>query len=249
MSFVKKNTGDGSTEFRKTLLYTHHGWGKTTQMKYYQEHFGPGFIISGERGLSSIASAKIDYAEFSTFADFREIYAWILSDDFAKEGYKWIGLDSVTELSYLSKKAADAEAKRMAELTGKKLDGFAVWNDHASQLIGACKAIRDLPMHCIVTALAKDEDDDNGNNHHWPLVDGKSVMKQIPGIFDLVLCGVRVEEESPHTEEKRIVRKIITDEVNGWHGKVRDELRVLSPIEDTASVIDIIKKIEASTKA
>ena len=69
----------------------------------------------------------------------------------------------MTELSDLSNQHAEKEEKIRAEKLGKKNpDGFAVWGNHASQLIGACQAIRDMNMHCIVTALATESTDDNG---------------------------------------------------------------------------------------
>lgn len=95
----------------KTLLLTMHGWGKTHQCANYQKHFGKGFIISGESGLKTLATHDIDYLAFSSFDDpsrndpdrgvysFREIARFVRSTDFAKEGYKWIAIDSLTELS------------------------------------------------------------------------------------------------------------------------------------------------------
>jgi len=52
--FNPKNTADDATAKRKVLLYGHHGWGKTTQMKYFQDAYGKGFIISGESGLNPL---------------------------------------------------------------------------------------------------------------------------------------------------------------------------------------------------
>ena len=34
--FKPLNTSDHTTAYRKTLLYGHHGWGKTTQFIHYQ---------------------------------------------------------------------------------------------------------------------------------------------------------------------------------------------------------------------
>ena len=62
-----RSTADHTTSYRKTLLYAHHGWGKTTQMKHFQEAYGKGLILSGESGLSSIRSAKIDYLPFTSW--------------------------------------------------------------------------------------------------------------------------------------------------------------------------------------
>ena len=74
--FKPLNTSDQTTSFRKTLLYGHHGWGKTTQFIHYQKHYGKGFIISGESGLSSIRSAGIDYLPFTSWAGDTNYYRW-----------------------------------------------------------------------------------------------------------------------------------------------------------------------------
>jgi hypothetical protein len=253
MNFAPKNTADDETARRKVLLYGHHGWGKTTQLKYFQEEYGKGFILSGESGLSSIRQAKIDYLPFTSWGgqsnadkneySFIDIFKWTRTDEFAKQGYKWIGIDSLTELSDMSYKFAEAEAKAQAEKIGKKnADGFAVWGNHAQQLIGACKAIRDMDLHVIVTALAKESQDDNGGIDYWPMVAGKATTQQLPGIFDCVFCGVRVTKEDDG--KQKVLRYTITDEVRGWHGKVRDERRRLKPVEQSGNIVELLKRLD-----
>lgn len=253
--FKPLNTAGAETAKRKVLLYGHHGWGKTTQLKYFQETYGPGLILSGESGLSSIRSANIDYLPFSSWAgasdpengdfSFKDIFLWTRSDEFRERGYQWIGIDSLTELSDLSFHHAEEEQREVAKRKGKKEpDGFAVWGNHAGQLIGACKAIRDMPMHVLVTCLAKETQDENGSSEFWPMVAGKATMQQLPGIFDAVLCGVRVNRDE---DGKRIVdRYIVTDEVRGWHGKVRDEKRRLKPVERCDSVVELLARLDMS---
>ena len=251
--FKPMNTADEETARRKVLLYGHHGWGKTTQMSHFQKEYGKGFIISGESGLSSIRDGGIDYLPFQTWGgqsnpdkgeySFMDIYKWTRSDEFAEAGYKWIGIDSLTELSYLSYKHAKAEAIADAKAKGKKQeDGFAIWGNHAAQMIGACKAIRDMNLHVIVTCLAKENTNENGEVEYWPMVDGKATMQQLPGIFDCVFCGVRVTHEEEG--KQKVLRYIITDEVKGWHGKVRDEKRRLKPVEKTGNVVEFLKRID-----
>ncbi len=253
--FKPMNTSDDETAKRKVLLYGHHGWGKTTQLKYFQQEYGKGFILSGESGLSSIRQAKIDYLPFTSWDgevnpdkgvySFKSIFKFIKSEDFRKQGYKWIGIDSLTELSDLSYKHAEQEATDVAEKLGKKNpDGFAIWGNHAQQLLGACKAIRDLDMHVIVTALAKESTDDNGNVDYWAMVAGKATTQQLPGIFDCVFCGVRVSQEVDGRQQ--VLRYTITDEVRGWHGKVRDEYRRLKPVEKTGNIVELLKRLDMS---
>ena len=251
------STSDHTTSYRKTLLYAHHGWGKTTQMKYFQEAYGKGLIISGESGLSSIRSAEIDYVPFTSWSGehnpdkglyaFTEIFKWIRSDDFTAAKYKWVGIDSLTELADHALKAAEKKAQDDAKATNSKVNGFAVWGEYANWMIGACKIVRDLPCHVIITALAKESQNDEGENEYWPMVAGRQVQTQLPGIFDCVLCGVRATSGNKQDGIK-VERYIVTDEVRGWHGKVRDEHQVLKSVEHESNITKLFKRMDKGVK-
>jgi len=141
-------------------------------------------------------------------------------------------------------KAAEIEAQESAKRQGKKnANGFEVWGNHAAQLVGACKAVRDMPMHVLVTALAKENQDDNGNTEYWPMVGGKATMQQLPGIFDCVFCGVRSTSGDSKTGQK-VLRYVVTEEVKGWKGKVRDENRRLRAVERTGNIVDLFRRMD-----
>lgn len=240
-----KTSGVSVRSAQKTLLYAHHGFGKTTQAKYLQEEYGPGFVISGESGLRSLMFEDIDYLPFSSWDglhdpdkkiySFKGICNMMTSPEFEAMGYTWIMIDSLTELS------EQCLAFHEAENVGSK-NGFKVWGDYGSAMLGACKWIRDLPYHVLVTSLAKEETDDNGNTDYWPAVKGNAVGKQLPGIFDNVFCGVRTTQ-GDRTDPK-IERYIVTEEVRGWHGKARDPRRRLKPVEKCANVVQLFNRLE-----
>lgn len=259
--FKPKKVSDVSTSYRKVLLYAHHGWGKTTQAKYYAEKYGKGFIISGESGLSSIRSTpNIDYLPFSSYDglhdpskdvySFRGICQMIASPEFAAEGYQWIMLDSLTELSDMTLDHIERELQIEFDADPnpkKKMNNFKLWSDYRAVMLGACKWIRDLPYHVIVTCLSKEDADENGDIDYWPMVNGNQVQKQLPGIFDCVLCGVRITK--PDGEGNNItLRFIVTDEYKGWHGKVRDENRRLKPVEKESNIVELFNKMDMSEK-
>jgi len=257
--FSPMNTSDHTTSYRKCLLYGHHGWGKTTQFAHYQKHYGKGFIISGESGLSSIRSSGIDYLPFTSWGgetnpdegkySFRDIVKWIRTDDFKSKNYKWIGLDSLTELSDHSMKYANELAENEAKKLGKAKNGFEVYATHGANIIGACKLIRDLACHVLITALSKESTDDNGNVEYWAMVGGKATQQQLPGIFDAVFCGVRHTADTNDKTKKKVIRYVITDEVNGWKGKVRDEKRRLRPVEQTGNIVDLFRRMDMDDDA
>lgn len=247
------NTKDESTSFRKNLLVAAAGWGKTTQARHFKRHYGKGFIISGEAGLSSIRSEGIDYLPFTSFDgevnseqgiySFVQICRILNSPEFAKAGYKWIMLDSLTELSDMVFSWAEAKAKRNAEATGKSVNGFEVWGDYKDRMIGACKFIRDLNYHVVITALEKTTEDENGGAMFLPLLQGSAVQAQVPGIFDNVLFGVTKSEKQE--DGKTITKRyVITGAYAGRNGKVRDESGAVKLVEETGDITSILIKMD-----
>ena len=245
--FKTKKTSDASvTEASKTLLCSHHGWGKTTQCKYYEKKFGKGFILSGESGLISVGDCDIDYLPFTSWDgahdperdmySFRGIVRMMSTKEFRDQGYKWVCLDSLTELS-------DRLLDFLEEKHKDNKNGYEKWGEYARLLIGALKWIRDLPFHVLVTSLAGEETNDNGVLEYWPMVKGNKVGKQIPGLFDHVFCGARTTE-GDNPANPTIIRHIITDEVRGWHGKCRDPRRRLLPVELCSDITALFDRME-----
>jgi len=255
MEYNPLNTSDVSTSYRKSILYSFPGFGKTTQAKYFQAKYGKGFIISGEGGLSSIRSEGIDYLPFTSWAGttdpaqqkyaFKDIFEWIRTPEFAAKGYKWIMVDSLTELADHAIHTAQENSKKRAEAANIKVNGFEAWAEYGATMIGVCKAIRDLPMHVLVTALAKETQDEEGENQYWPMVAGKQVQQQLPGIFDCVFCGIRTTTGNA-SKGMKVERFIVTDEVRGWHGKVRDENRRLKSVESESDLTKLFARMDMS---
>lgn len=255
------NTRDSGTAFRKTLLYATHGWGKTTQAKHYQARYGKGFIISGEAGLSSIRSAGIDYLPFTSFDgvndpaagvwSFLGICRAMLTPEFKAQGYQWIMLDSLTELSDMVMAWSTAKAERTAAELGKKVNGFEKFGEYGEKMIGACKFIRDLPYQVIISALAQEsENEETGVREVVPLLQGAKIKAQVPGIFDNVFGGVLIPGKTladGKTEEAK--RYIVTGKYGGWAGKVRDEHGVVQTVEETGNVCEVLAKIDAADQA
>lgn len=253
MTFSPRRTSDaGVTDATKTLLYAHHGWGKTTQFRHYQRHFGKGFIISGESGLVSVSDADIDYLPFSSWDgdhdpardvySFRGICRMVGSPEFRAQGYKWIGLDSLTECSDRLMEHLEAKQSEGAyKAKGGKENAFEMWADYGRLMLGSLKWIRDLPLHVLVTCLAKEESDDNGATNYWPMIKGQAVGKQIPGLFDMVFCGVRTTDGD--RAAPKVARFIVTEEVRGWHGKARDPRSRLRPVERSSDVTELLGRI------
>jgi hypothetical protein len=242
-----KSTSEAGAKHHKTLLYAHHGWGKTYQFRFYQEAYGKGLILSGEGGLASLADVDIDYVEFKGWfpehhpnldrennqLTMREIIKLIASDEFKAEGYNWIGIDSLTEMSDIC--MADVE-RNFEEKTDMRK-----WQDYERQMIGALKFIRDLPMEVLVTCLAKEEKNENDGTEYWPMVNQAKVAKKVPALFDHVFCGIKTTEDSGSGLISK--RHVITDELRGWHGKTRDPRGKLDAIEEGGNLTELLKRV------
>lgn len=247
--FKPMNTENSEAINLKVLMYGQAGVGKTTQAKYLQEAAGKGFILSGESGLSSIRSAHIDYLPFNSYDgendpakgvwSFMGIVRAMQTEDFRKQGYKWIMLDSLTELSDL----IYDHCEKAANNKGEKKNGFQLWGDYAALMLRSCKFIRDLPYTVVISALEKTEEDDNGRTVYRPMVKGNGVSNQLPGLFDFVFNLVAsVSNDQPPVT----VRRIVTSTVGGRLAKARDEHQALESVENTASIVDILRKVTSS---
>lgn len=252
--FRPRTTADASVvEASKSLIYADAGWGKTTQFAHYKRMFGKGFIISGEAGLSSISHEGIDYLPFSSWdgepdanggLGFKSICRLMATPEFRAQGYTWIGLDSLTELSDRLHEHLQAKLEAGDYRAAKGGDNkFEMWGDASRLLVGAVKWIRDLPYHVLVTALAKSETDENGATKYGVSIKGNAVAKQLPGLFDNVFAGIRKTEAVEPGTTPRVRRFVVTDEVSGWLGKVRDPARTLKPWEETGDVTSLLARI------
>jgi len=138
------------------------------------------------------------------------------------------------------------------QVVGFNGHGKSLWVLHtiwaaAKGMIGACKFIRDLPYHVVITALAKNSEDDNGDTKYLPMLQGNAVQAQVPGIFDNVFCGTTktTKDDSGKLSTSRVT---ITAAYGGWQGKVRDESGTIQPVEETGDITTILLKMDVAAK-
>lgn len=253
MTFSPMKTSDTLVSKTKTLIYADAGWGKTKQASYFQAAFGPGFVLSGESGLITLAKESIDYLPFNKWDDesegdggsFRGICKQMTGADFKAMKYRWIMIDSLTEVADLC----------FQHFAAKKYKAnWDLYTDYGVALLGAVKWFRDLPYHVIVTALKKEDRDDNGVPEYWPMMKGNIVQRQITGIFDNVLGGIirtKYTEDDTLRVRPIVDRFIVTNRVGGYTAKVRTPYpERLKPVERAdAGIPHLIKKMLASEES
>jgi len=228
-----------------TLVVGEWGTGKTTQALNYQNTFGKGLILSGESGLQSLMKSDIDYIPFDGFAKgdspFREIIKWITgSDEYKKEDYQWIMVDSMTELSQLC--IREEQAHFEAE-SGNPQD-MRAWGQYNRKMLAAAKMLRDLPIHTCLTSLQKSDRDDNGVTRYIPLVEGSTIRENLPGLYDNVFFLVRKDVQQG--EKTTVKWYTVTGKYGGYSGKSRDAFRRLSPVEEEHDITKILMKLTMS---
>ena len=251
------SSSEAGVKHQKVLLYAHHGFGKTYQIRYFQKRYGRGLVLSGESGMASLSDVNIEVAEFTSWDgphdpankiySFKGLCAMIASPAFKAAGYQWIAVDSLTELSDRCMQWVEQGLIEAGAAKGKSAqDSIAdlrKWQDYGRAFKGAVKWLRDLPYHVFVTCLAKSEKNENDEIDHWPAVQQRSVAENVPGMFDHVFCGIRQTQKDPGTGNTHVRRLVITDEVNGWHGKARDPRRRLKPVEDGLNIVDLLDRM------
>lgn len=171
----------------KILVYGQSGAGKTYLARTIEE---PTLVISAESGLLSLSGANIDVLDITTdddgklipaalrFSQMQKAYQYLLTEE-AKQKYKWIFIDSLTEVSQ------NLIESLLPEFPDRK-DALVMYGENFKRMRNMIKAFRDIPHYNIVfTALAEEEKDQNGKRYHGVSMIGK-MSSQLPSFLDEV---------------------------------------------------------------
>lgn len=171
------------------MFYGDPGVGKTKLGSTAQdsEEFAPLLIIDTEGGLATIAEREdIETTEAKSVAKMNEIFKE-LTEDFKYEtpSFRTVMLDSITEFQKvdLSDVMRDAVAKNARE--DKDVASQRSWGITINHMRTLVRGFRDLPCHCIFTALAKSEQDSDNTIITSPSLPGK-LAGEIPGFLDVM---------------------------------------------------------------
>ena len=96
-------------------------------------------------------------------------------------------------------------------------------------------------MHVVMMALATAKSDDNGTTMYWPMMNQAKISELLPALFDNVFALLR--KTNDQNGKISVQRYLVTEQVGGWYGKVRDPNRRLAPFEsehDVTKLLDII---------
>lgn len=144
--------------------------------------FGKPFIISSEKGLTTIADREFDFIEVDSFEEFGEACKWYMAN-WEKEGYTHLAIDSFTRLQQYLMFGLNKDGKLTQSQWGEVL---ATLRKTVNWLTKSC------PTHVHMSAMAMESKDDlTGGIKIYPNVQG-SFRYDLAGYFDVVMyhdCG------------------------------------------------------------
>ena len=231
-----KGIGVGSLKF---LIYGESGIGKTTLAGTTGE---PTFILSLESGLLSLNEKEVDFVNISVdddenvlstdgkLAKIREVYEYLRTPE-AKEKYRWVIVDSLTEIGQLY---VDMLKNKYPE----KKDSFSLWGEYTDSMRNLVKSFRDLSGYNVVmTALSEVDKDDVGRRFQNIMLQGK-IANHLPGYFDEVFYYTKINFEDG-TSERALITEVSEKAV------AKDRSGRLEPIEQP-NLAQIASKIRRS---
>lgn len=169
----------------KILVHGQAGSGKTVFCATSGE---PTLIISAEAGLLSIKDAP-DYIEtvsIESIDDLEEIAAAFAEGAKELDKYKWICLDSVSEIA----------EKVLANEKEINKDARQAYGNLSDRMFKILRFFRDLPNRNVVMTCKQERhvDDDIGVASYVPSLPGKTLTNGISYLFDEVFA-IRVEKD------------------------------------------------------
>lgn len=175
--------GVGKTSLLRTLCgegYDDTGWRKFDKVTPEKV-----CVLSAEAGLLSVrnlvVSGNVEGYEIGSFEDFQDAQIMCMGQDFKSQGYRWIFIDSLTEIS-----------SRCSESLQKKYpgksDSFKMWGEYNQLMTDVIKAFRDMTdFNVVFTCLEGREKDGEGIPRLVPDVAGTGVKNRLVSYFDEVL--------------------------------------------------------------
>lgn len=237
--FEIRNTRDWSARGINILVYSKPGVGKT-HMVTTTGDTSEVLVLSVESGLMTLEQAGVDYIEITSFDMMRQLYQALAAESEQFEQYKWVMLDSVTEIAEkcLSQTKFELDAKAGAK---KQAHGMQVYGELRDKMFGLLRAFRDLNRNIYMSAKEhrlQVGPDEAKFYQHLPMMPGGALKEGVAYDFDFV-ANLRWMRDS---DGNRVRRLVFEDDINHPHLKSRAKDRVPLVIEpDLGKLASLIR--------
>lgn len=240
---IKKSGADDVPKVN-ILVYGQAGTGKTTLLGTAEPRF-KSLIIDAEAGLLSLKKRAAEISaltgkkfEFDTYPiksldDLVKVKDYLYNE---KHDYKFVGLDSGTELQ---KVIIDKilELKKRDEMQQKD------WGTLLNKMVSVIRSFRDLPDVSFLLTALEERSGDGDEVKIVPAFDGR-IKQTIDGYFDQVFYSFSKEIPDPEQEGKmKTIYRLCTQNTGKTRGKDRSGNlpKIIEP--DFCKIYDTIKGV------